>query len=338
MKFEGYLTKLQDAEALTRAEAETFLGLMLDDDSLPESDIIAALTVLANKAVTVEEVCGFVAAMRARMIRLQAAEDAIDTCGTGGDKSGTFNISTAAAILLAAGNVKVAKHGNRAATSKCGSADVVEALGIPVDLTPAAASHTLQEQNFVFLFAPQYHPALKRLAVIRRQLGFPTVFNLLGPLLNPAGVKRQVVGTFSMANAELLAGAMATMNYQHAIVLTSNDGLDEASLAAPVNVLEIKGSEVSEWGFRAEDYGLEPAPVSALQGGDAARNSELITEALAPAKTLSVTQRIIVLNAALGFYVAGAVSNVEAGIQRATEVLTSGQASAKLRELSIRHE
>lgn len=323
-------------DKMSRDDAKAFLGTILDDANMPEAEIAATLTALTKRTVNAEEVCGFVDAMRARMVLLPNPPAAIDTCGTGGDKHGTFNISTAAAILLAAGGIKVAKHGNRAATSKCGSADVLEALGIPVDLAPEAASQALAGHDFVFLFAPLYHPVLKKLIMVRKQLGFPTVFNLLGPLLNPAAAKRQVVGTFSLANAELLAEVMAQMDYEHAIVLTSQDGLDEASLSTPVEIFEIKQSSVMRRQLQAADYGLEPAPISALQGGDAADNAKLITTALQPAEALTAHQQIIVFNAGLGFYVSGTAPTIEAGVIKAAEVLKSGAAAAKLKELSTK--
>ena len=335
MNFRKYVDKIKQRKDLSRQEAAAFLGLMVDDESLSDAELADALTALTDKRVTVDEVCGFVEAMRGRMVDVPDAGAAIDTCGTGGDKAGTFNISTAAAILLAGGGLKVAKHGNRAATSKCGSADVLESLGIPVDLAPEAAAQALAEHDFVFLFAPLYHPSLKRLAIVRRNLGFPTVFNLLGPLLNPAGVKRQIIGTFSAVNARLLADVMAQMGYyEHAIVLTSDDGLDEASLDGPVSILEVEGDTVTKTRIKAADYGLEPAPISELQGGDAATNARLIKTALEPAADLSAHQRIIILNAGLGFYVAGAAPTIEAGIKKATAVLQSGQAADKLKELS----
>lgn len=333
MSFEDYINQIKAGHNMDRKQAANFLSPILDDAKLSDNSIAEALTALTKKTVTADEVCGFVDAMRTRMVHLPFKGQAIDTCGTGGDGHSTFNISTAAAILLAAGGVKVAKHGNRAATSQCGSADVLEALGIPVDLKPAAASRVLSKHGFVFLFAPLYHPALKRLAIVRKQLGFPTVFNLLGPLLNPAAVKRQVIGTFSLANAELLATVAARMGYEHAIILTSEDGLDEASLSAPVEIFEVKGSSVVGQRLQAGEYGLEPALLSDLKGGGAAQNAKLVTAALRPAATLSAHQRIVVLNAGLGFYVAGQSSSIEDGVQKATETLTGGAASAKLKEL-----
>jgi anthranilate phosphoribosyltransferase len=335
VNFKDYLRLLLAQEELDRNQTEEFLSFIMDDPDLPETDIAKALTALTEKGVNAEEVCGFVEAMRKRMTRLPYSGEAIDTCGTGGDKSGTFNISTAAAILLASGGVNVAKHGNRAATSKCGSADVLEALEVPVDLPPEQAAEYLTEHGFVFLFAPLYHPALKRLIGVRKSLGFPTVFNLLGPLLNPAGVKRQVVGTFSSENAELIAKVMAEIgDYEHAIVLTSDDGLDEASLSEPTNLFEIKGAEIEKKRISPGDYDLAPAETDELQGGDAEDSARIVREALEPSNSLGAHQRIIVLNAGLGFYVSGHAGTVRHGIERAEEVLKSGKAAGKLKELA----
>lgn len=334
MKFTKYLELLNSGKDLERAQAREFLEYILDEGQVTDEQIASALTVLTEKGVNAEEICGFIDAMRERMVRLPYKGKAIDTCGTGGDKSGTFNISTASAVLLAGGGVAVAKHGNRAATSKCGSADVLEALGIPVDLPPEKAVERLDAHNFAFLFAPLYHPSLKRLTIVRKQLGFPTVFNLLGPLLNPAGVKRQVVGTFSVKNAELLAEVMSRMDYEHALVITSDDGLDEASLEAPVNLFEIKGPKITRSKIQASDFGLEAAPAADLAGGDAALNAKIIIKALKPSENLNANQRVIVLNAGLGFYVAGKAPTIGKGVSMAREVLKDGRAEAKLKELA----
>jgi len=338
MEFEDYLQAFRGGTNLTRSQATDFLNNILDDKNLTDAKIAEALTLLTKKNPTVEEVCGLVDSMRARMLHVETPDRVIDTCGTGGDKLGTFNISTAAAILLAAGGAAVAKHGNRAVTSLAGSADVLEALGIPIDLEPEAAAKALVDHKFVFLFARQYHPSMKSLAQIRRQLGFPTVFNLLGPLLNPAATKRQVIGTFNLENAELLAQVMAKLNYQHGIVLTSEDGLDEASLSAPVHLFEIKQGVITEMRLRASDYGLEPASTSDLEGADAAHNAKLVVGSLRPpaSEELNAHQRVVVLNAGLGFYVAGQTPTLQAGIQKAIKVLASGAAAAKLTELKVK--
>jgi anthranilate phosphoribosyltransferase len=333
MKFTEYIELLRSKQDLDRAQATEFLNFMLEEGEVSDEQIAEALTVLTDKGAKTDEILGFIDAMKSKMITLPYKGQAIDTCGTGGDKSGTFNISTAAAILLAAGGVTVAKHGNRAASSKCGSADVLEALNIPVDLSPEKALKQLEQHGFAFLFAQRYHPALKRLAIVRKSLGFPTVFNLLGPLLNPAGVKRQVVGTFSLKNAELLADVMSRMGYEHALVITSEDGLDEASLAATVDIFEIKGSAVTGTRIKAADFGLESATIAELAGSDAPENAKIITEALKGSETLSAHQRIIILNAALGFYVSGKAKGIAEGVDMAKEALRSGKAAKKLAEL-----
>jgi anthranilate phosphoribosyltransferase len=334
MNFADSKDAIETGKSLSRAEASAFLGAILDDTNIRDEAIAEVLTALTKKQPTIEEVCGFVEAMQQRMTHIPTVEGAIDTCGTGGDKSGTFNISTASAILVAASGVPVAKHGNRAATSKCGSADVLEAFGIPVDLDPTAAASFLVKHDFVFLFAPLYHPALKRLAGIRKSLGFPTVFNLLGPLLNPAGVKRQVIGTFSLDNAKLLAEVMAKMDhYEHALVLTSGDGLDEASLAAPVIAFEIVGSKIMKSTFLASDFGLNKAAATDLAGDDAQTNARIITNAFEPTPTLSAHQSVICLNTGIALYVAGKANSIKEGIGQAQVVLKSGAALAKLKEL-----
>lgn len=333
MNFTGYLRKIQHGEKRNRNEAEAFLSLMLDDDSITDKQLAEALTALADHQPSIDEVCGFISAMRARMNSVKAPIDSIDTCGTGGDKSGTFNISTAAALLVSAGTVTVAKHGNRAATSKCGSADVLEALHVPVDLDARSARKSLLENQFAFLFAPYYHPSLKRLAIIRKQLGFPTVFNLLGPLLNPAGVKRQVIGTFSIANAELLSAVILRMEYQHAIVLTSEDGLDEAGLNTPVRIYEVQGKKLVKYSIQAKDFGFKPASWSSLKGGDPENNADIVTDALKPSETFSAAQNVIVLNSGLCFYIAGKDPTIAAGVNRAKSILASGRAASQLHKL-----
>lgn len=320
---------------MTRREAEQFLGNLLDGESLSDDFIAKQLAELTEKGESTEEILGFIDAMRARMIRVKTDVAAIDVCGTGGDKSGTFNISTASAIVLAAGGVPVAKHGNRNASSRCGSADVLEALHIPVQADADEAARLLEAKNFVFLFAQKYHPALKRLALVRKQLGFPTVFNLLGPLLNPANVKRQVIGTFSQANAERLAEVASQLEYEHVIILTSDDGLDEASLSAPTQLLEVvRGHEPKRHRITPEDFGLEPASLEKLQeGASAEQNAQIIRETFSAADRLDARQRVVVLNAALGFYVSGEAGSIAEGVKRATEVIQSGKAAEKLQEL-----
>lgn len=336
MKFDDYLDALGNGTDLTSDQSSHFLGLMMDNMSLSDDQLKQALTLITEKKPSADEICGFVMAMKARMRVIKAPKNAVDTCGTGGDRSGSFNISTASALLVSAGGLSVAKHGNRAATSKCGSADVLEALHIPIDLSPSLAENAISSHHFVFLFAPLYHPALKRLAIVRKQLPFPTVFNLLGPLLNPAGVKYQVIGTYNQANAKVLADVLNKLKLsKRALVLWSEDGLDEAGLDAPVHITEIRNSEVSSYTIKAEEFGLQPAPLSALKGGDASENARLISEAFKPNETYSEVQRCIILNSALVFYVAGRTHSITEGITYAKSVLQSGQAAQHLKDLQI---
>ncbi len=318
---------------MDRSTAQSTLAGILDDPSISDAEIIDFLTGLTKRTVTPDEVCGFIDALRARMIHVPDSSDAIDVCGTGGDKKGTFNISTASAIVLAAGGVKVAKHGNRAATSQCGSFDVLEALNIPVDLGPEDAAQTLKDHNFAFLFAQQYHPAYKRIAMVRKQLGFPTVFNLLGPLLNPASVTRQVIGTFSAENAQLMSEVMVRLDYEQAIVMTSEDGLDEASLNSPVHIFEIKDARIEQKTIRAKDYGLESTPEGSLTGGTPKENAQIITATLNPVTQSSPQQRIVAFNAGIGFYIAESTTSIKDGVMKARDLISNGDARDKLWEL-----
>ena len=232
----------------------------------------------------------------------------------------------------------MAKHGNRNASSRCGSADVLETLNIPVDFDPETAAKKLDEDKFVFLFAQKYHPSLKKLAIVRKKLGFPTVFNILGPLLNPASVKRQVIGTYSLDNAKMIAEVVSRLNYEHAIVLVSEDGLDEASLSAPTNIFDIRGVKVENYQIKPEDYGLDAADKAELLGGDAKTNAKIIREVMEPAEALSAAQRVVVLNAALGFYVSGFSETIDAGIEKSTDIINSGKARQKLTDLGNNNE
>ncbi|MBP9132061.1 anthranilate phosphoribosyltransferase [Candidatus Saccharibacteria bacterium] len=337
MNFVQGLDIIINGNDLSRTQAESFLGEILDNDAIVNEQVADALIALTEKSVTTEEILGFLAAMRKRMINVDGVENAIDTCGTGGDKSNSFNISTASAIVLAAGGVKVAKHGNRSATSKCGSPDVLEALNIPVDFDPEEAKIRLAEDSFVFLFAQKYHPSLKKLAIVRKQLDFPTVFNILGPLLNPAKVKRQVIGTFNLEKAKTIAEVVSRLDYEHVVVLVSDDGLDEASLSAPTNIIDIIGSEVTEYKIEPKDFDLKNADRSELLGDDAIVNAAIVKSVMEPSDELSSQQRVVVLNAGLGFYVAGVSDTVDNGVKLAIDTIKSSKAKNKLDSLSKTH-
>jgi anthranilate phosphoribosyltransferase len=326
--FKTLLQELKLHKNISEADAEILLGYILDDDpSVDDTDIVEMLNALSEKQPNIEEIYGFVKAMKKRMLTIKAPEGTIDTCGTGGDRSGTFNISTAAALLVAACDVPVAKHGNRAATSQCGSADVLPELGIPINLEPHLAEKFLAKNNFVFLFAPQYHPALKRLSIIRKSLGHPTIFNLLGPLLNPANVSRQVIGTFNQSNAEIIAEILTRTNSRHSIVINSAEGLDEAGLEGAVHAIEIIEGKQRKYDFKASDFGIEPAPLSDLVGGDAKLNAKIIRDAFHNVSdSLSAPQRVLVLNAALGLYVADKAPSIQHAIEKTSDVIRKGTA------------
>src|ERR1700677_2090935 len=272
---------VEEHGTLTQEQGCSALREMLEGDA-NDVEIASLLTAIATRGATAEELSGFVQAMRSmsRRVGLSEAEreQLVDPCGTGSDGQGTFNISTAAALVAAAAGVKIAKHGNRGVTSKCGSADVLEALGIPVQLEPEQAAECLRQTGFMFLYAPAMHPALKRVQPVRRALGFRTIFNLAGPLANPAGAKAQVVGVFG--GVDLVADSLARLGVRHAFVVHGRDGLDELALNGVSEVAEVREHTVRNFSFEAGDVGLAPAPLSALAGGDARDNAALIVRIL----------------------------------------------------------
>jgi len=255
----------------------------------------------------------------------------IDVCGTGGDGVGAFNISTAASFVVAACGVKVAKHGNRAASSKCGSADVLEALGVHIMLIPQQAAAVLKKVGMVFLFAPLYHPAMKQIGPIRKELGVRTVFNFLGPFLNPAGVKRQLIGVPNVAIAKKLAAVAAKLGYQHALIISSADGMDEISLSGPTHIFEVRGKKVISKVINPLQFGMKKTPLSQIVGGDAAQNSAILLEVLEGKK--SSYRDIAVLNSAAALYVAGTAKTIKEGIGIAEKAIDSGKAKEVLEKL-----
>jgi anthranilate phosphoribosyltransferase len=294
----------------------------------------AFLTALRAKGETPEEVAGFVDALRARAVRVPGNHGiTIDTCGTGGDRSNTFNISTAAALVAAGAGLKVAKHGNRSATSNCGGADVLEALGVRIDLAPQGAAECLEHAGIAFLFAPVYHPAVKHVAPVRRELPFPTVFNLLGPLCNPAFPALQVLGVFRADLQELVAGALVRLpTPARAFVVHGHGGLDELALSGPSRVLEVARGQVRSFEIHPQAYGLAPAPTAALGGGDAARNAEIVRAIVAGTATTAQTD-VVILNAAAALLVGDVASEMADAVAKARACLLSGAASAKLQQL-----
>ncbi|MES2392267.1 MAG: anthranilate phosphoribosyltransferase [Acidobacteriota bacterium] len=289
-------------------------------------EIAAMLGAMAARGESAAEIAGFAATMReaATTLPLTAAEQAglVDTCGTGGDASGSFNISTAAALVAAAAGAKVAKHGNRAITSRCGSADVLDALGIPTQLAPEDAAAALREYGFCFLLAPAHHPAMKAVMPVRRALGVRTVLHVLGPLLNPAGARRQVMGVYQARLVPLVAEAMTMLGVEHALVVHGDGGLDELALSGPSEVAEVRGGKVSLYTVAPEEFGLERAPLAALEGGGAAANAEILTAIFAGER--GAKRDIVVLNAAAVLMTAGLAKDVREGVTVAASAIDSG--------------
>lgn len=283
---------------------------------------------------TADEVIGAAQALRCAMVPLDVehSERLVDTCGTGGGRVGTVNISTAAAFIVAGAGVPVAKHGNRSYTSKSGSADVLEALGVDVSLEPSRAAHVLRSSGIVFLFAPVYHPAMRHLAAVRKELGVPTIMNLLGPLVNPAGVVRQVIGVAEESRGPLVAQALAGLGARHALVLHASVGMDEISPAGGTLVWEVEQGSVRHWELNPASYGLECQDLEALAGGEPHHNAELI-EQLLGGQGKTAIRCAALLNAAAALYVSGNGWEFQQAVERSQEALESGAAAAALGRL-----
>jgi len=316
---------IESHETLALDEAQALMRQILAGQA-SDIEIAALLGALAGRGETAPEIAGFALAMReaATTLPLTPAEQAelVDTCGTGGDASGSFNISTAAALIAAAAGAKVAKHGNRAITSKCGSADVLEALGIPVALSPDAAAEALRRHNFCFLLAPSHHPAMKAVMPVRRAMGVRTILHVLGPLLNPAGARRQVMGVYSARLVPLVAEAMTMLGIKHALVVHGDSGLDELALSGPSDVAEVRDGTVKPYKITPEEFGLPRAPMTALEGTDASGNAAILTSIFSG--ETGPKRDIVVLNAAAVLMTAGQANNIPEGIELAAEAIDSG--------------
>jgi anthranilate phosphoribosyltransferase len=297
----------------------------LMDGGASEIQVAALLAMLRMRGETAEELAAFASVMRSRAVPVEAPDGAVDLCGTGADGLHTFNISTLASFVVAGAGVPVAKHGNRAITSRSGSADLVEALGIPLDPGPEAVGRSIREIGFGFMFAPSYHPAMKHAMPIRRGLPIRTVFNLLGPLSSPAQVRRQLLGVADPDLVPIMAGALSRLDAQRAIVVHGADGTDELSLAGPNHALLVEGGETREIVIDAVDVGLQRAPLAAMAGGDAQLNSAIAVSVLGgepgPARD------VVLLNAGAALFVAGVVANVADGVACAAEAIDAGRAA-----------
>jgi len=301
------------------------------DGSATSAQIGALLAALRAKGETAEEITGMVESMRDHATPVTLPMDAVDTCGTGGDGAQTFNISSAAALVTAGAGCAVAKHGNRAASSRCGSADVFEALGVVISLPPEGVLRCIEDAGIGFLFAPAYHPALRHAAQARRELGIRTVFNVLGPLANPARVRHQALGVGDAALAPIMAEVLRQLGVHRALVFTGPDGLDELGIAGPSQCYDVTPGGVREFSLDPRELGFEPAPLSALRGGDVSDNAARVCAILegepGPARD------VVVLNAAAAIVAAGAASDFPEAVERARESIDSGRAKACLTSL-----
>jgi len=315
---------------LDAATARAAMDEMMEG-SATHAQIGALLAALRTKGETVDEICGMVESMRAHGTTVRLGVDAVDTCGTGGDGSGTFNISTAAALVAAGASAPVAKHGNRAASSRCGSADVLEALGVAVALPPAGVKACIEEAGMGFFFAPAYHPAMRHVAPVRREMGVRTVFNVLGPLANPAGVRHQAMGVADIHMAPRMAAVLQRLGHEHALVFTGPGGLDEIGLDGPSACWEVTPSGIREFTLDPRDLGVASASARDLSGGDAARNAAFVRGVLGgehgPARDIAV------LNAAAALFVLGTAADMASGMARAIESIDSGAAQRCLDSL-----
>lgn len=329
------LRKLADGASLSATEAADAFGAIMRGQATP-FQIGALLMGLRAKGESAEEIAGAARALREAMVPLAAdqPEMLVDTCGTGGGTVGTLNVSTAAAFIVAGAGVPVAKHGNRSYTSRCGSADVLEALGVDITLPADRAAVVLRETGFVFLFAPTYHPAMRHVASARKDLGVPTIMNLLGPLANPAGVRRQVIGVSDRARAPLVAEALRRLGAVHALVVHATIGMDEISPNGPTLVWEVLDGQVSEWTLDPATVGLAADDLSDLAGGAPAENAARIERLLHGAdRKGSAARAAVLLNAAAALYVAGRRLTFAEAARCADETIRTGKASAALNRL-----
>jgi anthranilate phosphoribosyltransferase len=325
-----FLHRASAGADLSSDEAYQAMDALLAGGS-SDSVVAAFLIALKMKGETAAELAGFARAMRERMIVIDAGADVVDTCGTGGDASGTFNISTAAAIVLAAAGARVAKHGNRSFSSRSGSADVLEALGVRIAMTPEESAHAVREIGIGFLFAPHLHPSMKLVGPVRSELKMRTVFNLLGPLANPARARRQLIGASSPGVARLLADALTSLGTVHAFVVHGHDGLDEISTTGPTDVLEVTPAGVERHLWTPADFGVKRAELSDLAGGDPASNARMIQQVLAGQP--GAPRDIVIVNAAAGLIVANLADGLRSAVAMAAEAIDSGAAAQKLDQL-----
>jgi anthranilate phosphoribosyltransferase len=325
--------KLAFREPLAALDAEAAFDLVMRGEATAVQ-VAALLTALRTAGETADVVAGVVRALRSAMISLDAddPDSLVDTCGTGGGTVSTFNISTVAAIVAAGAGVRIAKHGNRSFTTRCGSADVLEALGVAIEITPAVMEATLREAGIVFMFAPLMHPAMRHVGPVRRELGIPTVMNIVGPLANPARGGRQVVGGSVLERAPILAGALSSLGTKHAMVVYGEPGLDEVSPLGPTHVVEVRDGTTTRWTIHPEEHGFRKVSREDLTGSEPIDNAKVITAVL-DGKGPKGAEAATLLNAAAAIYVSGRVKSYADGIAAAKKSIESGKAKDVLERL-----
>ena len=324
------IIKLSKKQDLAYAEAEAVMDEIMSGQATPVQ-MSAYLTALALKGETIDEITASAAGMRAHCIKLLHNLDVLEIVGTGGDGSNSFNISTTSSLVIAAGGVPVAKHGNRAASSKSGAADVLEALGVKITLTSERSAEILKKINICFLFAQNYHIAMKYVAPIRKELGIRTVFNILGPLSNPAGANMELMGVYDQSLVEPLAQVMANLGVNRGMVVYGQDSLDEISMCAPTSVCEIRDGKFTSYEITPEQFGYERCEKGALTGGTPAENAE-ITKAILKGEEKGPKRQAVCLNAGAALYIAGKAASIEEGVKLAESLIDSGAALKKLGE------
>src|SRR5713101_5332427 len=329
-ELKALIAKVASGAALTLEESAQAFDRMMSGEATP-SQMGGLLMALRVRGETVDEITGAVRTMRAKMLVVEAPADAIDVVGTGGDASGSFNISTCAAFIVAGAGVPVAKHGNRALSSRCGAADVLAALGVRIELAPDVISRCIREAGIGFMFAPAHHPAMKHVGPTRVELGTRTIFNLLGPLSNPAGVKRQMVGVFSRQWVEPIAQVLKNLGSEAVWVVHGSDGLDEITTAGPTHVAALENGAVRSFEITPEEVGLARVKPEALRGGDAKENAQALVAVLKGKK--SAFRDVAVLNAAAGLMVAGRAKDLKQAVALAEKSVDSGEARGRLERL-----
>ena len=328
--FKTLIGKIATGATLSREEAAGAFDRMMSGEATP-SQMGGLLMGLRMRGETVDEITGAVTTMRAKMLRVEAPAGAIDVVGTGGDASGSYNISTCAAFIVAGAGIPVAKHGNRALSSRSGAADVLGALGVKIDLGPDEIARCIREAGIGFMFAPAHHPAMKHVGPTRIELGTRTIFNLLGPLSNPAGVKRQMVGVFSRQWVEPLANVLKNLGSERAYVVHGSDGLDEITTSGPTSVAALENGKVTTFEIKPEDVGLAKSKPEDLRGGDAEHNASAVMDVLRGKK--GPFRDVALLNAAAAIVVAGKAKDLKEGVAVATKSVDSAEAEGRLDRL-----